>query len=237
MRIHVSVMAAAVGLLGIVSPVAAQYWSRPPLPRSGACFYRDINFRGDYFCTAVGDAEPRVPRGVNDEISSIRLFGNAEVVIYKDGNMRGDARRFTTSVRDLRYAGFNDRLTSYEVRPRGYGGNYGGAYGGGGYNGGGYGNGGYNGGYDPGPGGGYGGGYGGAYGGGSHWGSANHGNGSRWTYRQAEQMVRQAYRRVFRREPDPAARPWVDEVLKNNWSQRQLEDALRETPEGRRRPF
>ncbi len=48
-------------------------------------------------------------------------------------------------------------------------------------------------------------------------------------------MVRQAYRRVLRREPDPAARPWVNEVMKNNWSQRQLEDALRDTPEGRQR--
>jgi hypothetical protein len=50
-------------------------------------------------------------------------------------------------------------------------------------------------------------------------------------------MVRQAYQRVLRREPDPAARPWINEVMKNNWSQRQLEDALRDTPEGRQKGF
>ena len=56
--------------------------------------------------------------------------------MFRDGNMNGEARRFTNSVRDMRNSGFNDRLTSYVVQPRGYGGNYGGAYGGGGYGGG-----------------------------------------------------------------------------------------------------
>jgi hypothetical protein len=40
---------------------------------------------------------------------------------------------------------------------------------------------------------------------------------------------------VFGREPDRDAQPWVEEVLKNGWSQRQLEQALRNTPEGRGR--
>lgn len=61
------------------------------------------------------------------------------------------------------------------------------------------------------------------------------GGGSRWTYQQAAVMVQQAYRRVFRREPDRDAQPWVEEVLKNGWSQRQLEQALLNTPEGRGR--
>jgi hypothetical protein len=236
MRTYSRVIVAGIGVLALASTASAQYWGRGAYPGSGACFYEDINYGGRYFCTRVGDDNPRVSSGINDEISSIRLFGSTEVIIFRDPNMRGDTRRFTSGVRDLRNAGFNDRLSSYVVQSRGYNGNYGGAYGGGGYGGGGHG-GGYNGGYNGGGsgGGGYNGGYGGAYGGGSHWGSANQHGGSRWTYQQAENMVRQAYRRVFGREPDPAARPWVNEVLKNNWSQRQLEDALRDTPEGRQR--
>ena len=242
MRILSSVILAGVAVLTVASSASAQFWGRGAYPHAGACFYEDINYGGRYFCTSAGDSNPRVSSGINDEISSIRLFGNAEVEIFRDPNMRGQSRRFTSSVRDLRYSGFNDRLTSYAVYERryggNYGGNYGGAYGGGGNWGGGYGhNGGYNGGY--GGGGGYNGGYGGAYGGGSHWGGSNHsnGSGSRYTYQQAENMVRQAYRRVLQRDPDPAARPWVNEVLKNNWSQRQLEDALRDTPEGRQKGF
>ena len=158
-----------------------------------------------------------------------------EVIVFRDGSMRGEARRFTAGVRDMRNSGFNDRLTSYVVQPRGYGsqgrgydnGAYGsGVYGNGGYGNDGYGNGGYGSGngavYDTGryrrddP---------GRYGGG----------GRRWTYQQAAVMVQQAYRRVLRREPDRDAQPWVDEVLKNSWSQRELEQALRNTPEARGR--
>ena len=222
-------MLTGLSMLVLSSSASAQYSRRAAYPESGACFYEDINFGGRYFCTAVGDNNPRVPSNVNDEISSIRLFGNAEVVVFRDGNMNGQARRFTTSVRDLRNSGFNDRLTSYVVEPRGYNGNWGGGYGGG-YNNPSYNNGGRGGAY-----GGYDG-YGGAYGGNPSWRGSRDAVNSRWTYSQAEAMVRQGYRRVLGREPDPGgARSWVNEVMRNNWSQRQLEEELRNTPEGRGR--
>jgi hypothetical protein len=184
---------------------SAQIWGRPPEPRGGGvCFYEHIDFGGRYFCARVGEQFDRVPRGTNDEISSVRVFGNAEVIVFRADGLRGDSRSFSSNVRDLRRAGFNDRISSFAVQRRGYGG------------GGGWGDDGRN---RPGrPG----------YGndGGSY---------DRISYRQAENMVRVAYRRVFRREPDAAARPWVDEVIRRNWNQRELEAALRDTPEGRRR--
>ena len=133
-----------------------------------------------------------------------------------------------------RNSGFNDRLTSFVVQPRGYAGNSGGAYNG--YNGSVYGGrstSGYNGS-------GYGGRTDGAYGdpyrSGSYRGGTTYGsNNTRWTYPQAEAMVRQGYRRVLGREPDPGARSWVNEVVRNGWSQRQLESALRDSPEARGR--
>jgi hypothetical protein len=236
MRMLSTSLLAGLTVLGAASTVSGQSWGRGGYPQSGACFYEDINFGGRYFCTRVGEAAERVPSNLNDEISSIRLLGNAEVVVFRDGSMRGEARRFTTGVRDLRNSGFNDRLTSFVVQPRGYGN---GAYGNGGY-----GNGGYGGGYS-------GGGYGngryddgrydnGRYDNGRYRGDYDNrggyqGGGTRWSYQQAAGMVQQAYRRVFRREPDRDAQPWVNEVLKNGWSQSQLEQALRNTPEGRGR--
>lgn len=179
-------------VLGISPLASAQYtWGRGRVPASGVCFYEDINFGGRYFCAPVGEERGRVPRGTNDEISSIRVFGRAEVIVFRADNWRGDSRNFSSNVRDLRNAGFNDRISSFVVIRRGAGG----------------------------------------------WG----GNGGNWngnnqiSYREAQRMVERAYQRVFGRRPDPAARPWVDEVIKNNWSQRQLEDALRATPEGRPR--
>ena len=225
-------MLTGLSMLVLSSSASAQYWGRGANPASGACFYEDINYGGRYFCTRVGDSNPRVPSNINDEISSIRLFGDAEIVVFRDGDMRGETRMFTRSVRVMRSSGFNDRVTSYVVQPSGYGGgNWGATNGGGRYNGGGYNNGAYNSGgyYDNGRGT-YDGGYSGAYGRGSSYGTAG-----RWTYPQAETMVRQGYRRVLGREPDPAARSWVNEVMKNNWSQRQLEDALRQSPEARHR--
>ncbi len=251
MRILSGTILAGLAVAAVASSASAQGFGRGGFPGSGACFYEDINFGGRYFCTRAGEANPRVPSNINDEISSIRLFGNAEVIIFRDPDMRGQAQRFTTGVRDLRLSGFNDRLTSYAVQQRGYNGNDGGAYGGGGYGGGGYG-GGYNdgrGGYDSVYGGGYNNGYNngsgsaGRYesrnGNGAPYGgyNQNNGNRSRYTPQQAASMVQQAYQRVFGREADPAARPWVNEVMKNNWSQRQLEAALRDTPEARQRGF
>jgi len=233
----------------VLAPSASAQWGRGASPSAGACFYEDIDYGGRYFCTRVGDSNPRVPSNINDEISSIRLFGNAEVIAFRDDNLRGESRVFSSGVRDLRRAGFNDRLTSYTVQPRGYAsGNWGGYNGNNGYNNGGYngngaynGNGGYNGtsGYNGSNGGAYDrgrGGYNDNYGSngrGSGWGGRE--SNSRWTVPQAETMVRQGYRRIFGRDPDPGARGWVEQVMTNNWSQRQLEEALRNTPEGRRR--
>lgn len=239
---------ATMASVALAAPASAQYfWGRGPLPGAGACFYEDINYGGRYFCAPLGEEAGRVPRGTNDEISSIRLFGSAEVIVFRADDMRGDSRRFTSSIRDLRDAGFNDRVSSFVVQRRGASGwgdsrsSWGGAYGGGGW---GQsrdddddddrGRSSYGGSYH----GSYGnshGGWGGAYGGGSY-GSSHH-SGGRYTYAEATTMVREAYRRVLKREPDPAAQPWINEVIKNNWSQRQLEDALRETPEGRSKAF
>lgn len=253
MRLLSASLVAGLMLCGTASTASAQYWGRGGDPEAGACFYEHINYSGRYFCTRMGEAAERVPSRLNDEISSVRVFGGAEVLIFRDGWMRGEGRRFTRSVSDLRFSGFNDRLTSFVVQPRGYadrgyGSAYGnGAYGNSGYYGpdrygsSGYGNGGY---YDPRAGSGryddgrYGSGryeaptYG--YGRGRDEGRYQ-GGGNRASYQEADRMVQQAYRRVFGREPDRDAQPWVDEVLKNGWSQGQLEQALRNTPEGRGR--
>lgn len=90
-------------------------WGRPPAPRSGACFYRDPGFRGPYFCAGSGGNIAFVPRGMNDQISSIRAFGDAEVTIFQDPRFGGRWTRLEGDVRDLRREGWNDRLSSLRV--------------------------------------------------------------------------------------------------------------------------
>jgi hypothetical protein len=115
-------LAAAASLTG-VSTASAQRWGREAVPRSGVCFYEDINFGGRYFCTSVGDSTPRVPSNMNDRISSVRVFGNADVTLYRDPNFQGQTRVIDSNIADLRSTGFNDRMSSYRVDARRYAGN------------------------------------------------------------------------------------------------------------------
>ena len=193
-----------------VSTASAQRWGREATPRSGVCFYEDINFQGRYFCTPVGFAIEGVPSGMNDRVSSARVFGNAVATVFRDPNFRGQAKVIDYDVRDLRGMGFNDRVSSYSV-DAGFGrarnGN----------NGYGYGNGNVNERYG--------------------YGNGNARNGvqaNRWSYRDAETIVRRSYRTVLGRNPDPAGlRSWTEQVMRNNWSERDLEFALTQSDEYR----
>ena len=108
-------------ILGASTVVSAQsvsmqlHWGRPTAPQSGACFYRDPNFRGDYFCARAGENISYLAGGMNDQISSIRTFGDTEVTIFQDQRFRGRWTRLEGDVRDLRREGWNDRLSSVRV--------------------------------------------------------------------------------------------------------------------------
>jgi hypothetical protein len=182
-----------------VAPAYAQRWGRGATPRSGVCFYEDINYGGRYFCSSVGETTSRVSSGNNDEISSIRIFGDAVATVYRDPDFRGQTRVFNSSVSDLRSFGFNDRISSYQVDSgRGNWSRDTRQYPNGQY------------------------------------GRNAQPNASRWSYRDAEQIVRRSYRSVLGRDPDPSGlRSWTEQVINNNWTQRDLESALRQSDEYR----
>jgi hypothetical protein len=91
----------------------APVWGREALPRAGACFYRDSDFRGEYFCVPRGATYTALPRGFNDSISSIRLFGSG-VRIYKDRDFRGRSSEVRSDVRNLR-GNWKDDVSSIRV--------------------------------------------------------------------------------------------------------------------------
>ena len=186
-------------LLTGASTASAQRWGREATPRSGVCFYEDINFNGRYFCSPVGSATEGVPSGMNDRISSVRVFGNAVATVYRDPNFRGQAKVIDRNVADMRGMGFNDRVSSYEVDA----------------------------GFDR-----------ARNGNGNGWGNGNgnprQANASRWSYREAEAMVRRGYQSVLGRNPDAQGlRDWTQQVMSRNWNQRDLEFALRQSDEYR----
>jgi len=115
-------------LLVVQAASAQPRWGRERVPKQGVCLYEDKNFKGRYFCLRPGDRLTMVPDELADEISSIRLRGNAEVTVFRDSEMRGRSARFITDVRDLKREGWNDQISSVDVgNPRDYR-SYGGVY-------------------------------------------------------------------------------------------------------------
>jgi len=244
-------------LLALLAPLAvsssafAQRWGRERFPRDGACFFKDPNFNGDYFCVRAGDEVNRMPEGMNDKISSVRIFGRAEVVVFKDIRFEGRSSRFDNDIRNLRDDGWNDMISSIRVRESGGRGLFG--RGGGGF------------GRDE-----------GRRGDQADrivrrayqdllgrepddlglrtyrsriiddgWSenqvrdairnSPEYRERNTMTPARAEEIVRRAYLAILKREPDPGARGFVEKVLREHWTQEDVERELRKSPEYRRR--
>ena len=144
---------------------------------AGACFYQNANFSGDYFCVQAGDEYDVMPEGLNDRISSIRVFGDANVTVYRNPNFGGRSTRFADDVTNLQQAGWNDTVSSIRVRL----------------------------------------------------------DFARVSRDEAENIVRRAYQNVLDRDPDSGARGWVDRVMRDRWTQADVERELRKSPEYRNR--
>jgi len=96
------------------------------------CFYRDVQFEGPSWCYRPGD-ELADLRDRGGEISSIRIFGRARVIVYDMDGFMGMSDEFDMDVADLRLRAmegrrnWNDRIDSFQVlaygrqRGRGYG--------------------------------------------------------------------------------------------------------------------
>lgn len=128
-RLPIVIALCVIALFMSQAASAQPRWGRERVPSQGACFYEDVNFRGNYFCVREGDRLPSLPAGMGDKISSIRVFGAAEVTVFRDTNMRGRSARLIGDVRNLKREGWNDQVSSLDVTSArdysGFGGNRG----------------------------------------------------------------------------------------------------------------
>ena len=85
-----------------------------PDTRSRVCFYEHVNYGGDRFCLRPGQSQ-RTLGAWNDEISSLRVFGDAEALVCQNNNYRGRCAIIDRSVRNLGSRG-NDVISSIRVR-------------------------------------------------------------------------------------------------------------------------
>lgn len=231
-------------LLATSSAVTAQ-WGGGPIPREGACFYLDANYRSQYFCAEAGADLSAMPSGANDRVSSIRVFGRVEITVFRDPRFRGESMVFDSDVRDLQSENFNDVISSIQIENRSGGG--------------------FRGRGDRPP-------FGSRQNPDAIVRRAYqdilerdpdpvgmrtyriHIIDDGWTeqevrdalrrspeYREkntmtrakAEEIVRQAYLAVFKREPDQGSQGYVNRVLRDKWTQQDVERELRRSPEYR----
>lgn len=85
-------------------PDGPAWWNSEPGrrqrgPGNGACFFKNANFTGDYFCSPRGSNIPQVR--LDDEITSIQIYGRARVTFYKDPNFNGPRAVTDRSIPDL----------------------------------------------------------------------------------------------------------------------------------------
>ena len=88
-------------------------WGRAEVPREGACFYEDSNYRGRYFCVTRGESFRSMPSGFNDRISSIRVFRGG-VNLFRDDDFNGRSTRITRDVPNLG-SSWGDKVSSLRV--------------------------------------------------------------------------------------------------------------------------
>ena len=118
------VLAAGLVIFGAPSAASAQRWGHGPFPREGVCFFKDPKFNGDYFCAEVGDSFGKVPDGMNDRISSLKVFGRAEVTVFRDVRFSGGSSSFRGNIQHLKNEGWNDRISSLRVGSSNLGGGH-----------------------------------------------------------------------------------------------------------------
>jgi hypothetical protein len=84
------------------------------------CFYQDVQYQGDAWCYRPGD-ELADLRNRRNEISSLRVFGRAKVVVFDDREFAGTSDEFDGDVPDLSLRSmegrrtWNDRIDSFRI--------------------------------------------------------------------------------------------------------------------------
>lgn len=82
--------------------------------QAGACFFSERNFRGSSFCVSVGDSYSRMPRGWNDVVRSVQVYGRARVDLCSDNGFYGNCVTVRSDQSRLP-SGIDRRVSSVDV--------------------------------------------------------------------------------------------------------------------------
>ena len=97
-------------------------WHGGRWERGGACFYKERDFSGGFFCLRRGESRESLGE-FGGKISSIRVFGDARVTVYDERDFRGASASLDQARPDLHDwrvrqkpdHTWNDRISSIQV--------------------------------------------------------------------------------------------------------------------------
>jgi hypothetical protein len=78
------------------------------------CFYKAKNYKGSSLCVEPGDADDSLGGSWDNNISSIEVIGDAEVLVCRDEDLEGACANITSSKKSLP-GSLDNRISSYEV--------------------------------------------------------------------------------------------------------------------------
>jgi hypothetical protein len=78
------------------------------------CFYKSKNYNGSSLCVEPGDSDDSLSGSWDDNISSIEVFGDAEVTVCSDEDLDGDCTTYSASKKTLP-TWLDNEISSYEV--------------------------------------------------------------------------------------------------------------------------
>jgi hypothetical protein len=78
------------------------------------CFYKGINYTGSSFCVEPGESDDSLSGSWDDNISSIKVYGEAEVTVCSDEDLEGICANISSSKKSLPGA-LDDEISSFEV--------------------------------------------------------------------------------------------------------------------------
>jgi hypothetical protein len=78
------------------------------------CFYKSKNFQGSALCTEPGDSDDALSGSWDDNISSIEISDDVEVLVCRNEDFEGACATITSSKKSLP-ASLDNRISSYEV--------------------------------------------------------------------------------------------------------------------------
>lgn len=88
--------------------------------KSGACFFESDDYEGNRACYVLeasdSESKSKLPSSVRNRVTSVRLYGDADVTMYDHSDYGGHSFRVLSNIWKMDF--YNDEISSFKIRHR-----------------------------------------------------------------------------------------------------------------------